>query len=84
MAAAVDLEDVRSYRNFTKSRCVAASRTDSFPRVMLNFSLSTGDQRVEFHLERQPYKLLSPEQEIRYVGGDAAGRGRGSDISFRL
>lgn len=63
--ASVDLEDVRSYRNYTKSRCVLATRAPSFPRVNVDFRLSADSEQLPVCLEKQEFKLLSAEQEIR-------------------
>lgn len=67
VSAQVDLEDVRSYRNFFKSRCVMAARSPSYPRMTVDFSLSQDSLRLPVSLGRYEYQLLSANEEIRYT-----------------
>ena len=67
IGAEIDVEDVRSYRNYMKSRCVMASRKKSFPRVTVDFSLGADEEGAPVMLERADWELLTAEQEIRYV-----------------
>ena len=66
IGAEIDIEDVRSYRNYMKSRCVMASRKKSFPRVTVDFSLGADEEGAPVMLERADWELLTAEQEIRY------------------
>ncbi|XP_059479810.1 glutamine-dependent NAD(+) synthetase isoform X2 [Neocloeon triangulifer] len=43
VAATVDLEDIRTYRNSLRSRCQVAAGSPSYPRVKVDFSLSSDD-----------------------------------------
>ena len=65
VGATVDLEDIRSYRNYTKSRCVNASRNHSFPRINIDFALGPEDPVVPVYLEKTCWELLTPAEEIR-------------------
>ncbi|XP_067946832.1 glutamine-dependent NAD(+) synthetase-like [Watersipora subatra] len=66
IGATVDLEDIRSYRNYVKSRCIMATRSESFPRVEVDFTLGPEDPTVPVYLERQAWELLTPAQEISH------------------
>lgn len=65
IAAHADLEDVRSYRNYTKSRCTMSTNTESFPRVVVDFQLGPDDSTLPVMLEPADWQLLTPAQEIR-------------------
>lgn len=43
-----------------------ASRTESFPRITVDFSLGPEDSVAPCYLKRTVWELLTPEQEIRY------------------
>ncbi|KAF6029406.1 hypothetical protein EB796_012285 [Bugula neritina] len=60
----VDLEDVRSYRNQIKSRCMQASHQTKFPRVSVEFTLGPEDPAVPVMMEGAVWELLTPQQEI--------------------
>uniref|UniRef100_A0A8D0HBE5 Glutamine-dependent NAD(+) synthetase n=1 Tax=Sphenodon punctatus TaxID=8508 RepID=A0A8D0HBE5_SPHPU len=48
LTATVDLEDVRSYRAEISSRNLAASKVNPYPRVKVNFALSSSDDILSF------------------------------------
>ncbi|ESO04999.1 hypothetical protein HELRODRAFT_191543 [Helobdella robusta] len=63
VTAVVDLEDVRHYRNSLRSRCILAAASSPFPRVNVDFELTSGDP----YLECSPvleWKYHTPEEEI--------------------
>lgn len=66
ITATVDLEDVRTYKNYMRSRAEMAAQSTSFPRIMVDFALSEGE---EYNLipESKPisFSLILPEEEIR-------------------
>ncbi|XP_063800244.1 glutamine-dependent NAD(+) synthetase [Pseudophryne corroboree] len=65
LAATLDLEDVRSYRAHTSSRCISASKVAPYHRVCVDFSLSSSLNDV-YTLTSEPvtWKYHSPEEEI--------------------
>lgn len=67
IGAEIDIEDVRSYRNYSKSRCLIASRKKSFPRISVDFSLGADEEDLPVMLEKMDWELLSAEEEIRSV-----------------
>ncbi|KAK3764033.1 hypothetical protein RRG08_011404 [Elysia crispata] len=66
ITATVDLEDVRTYKNYVRSRAEMAANSSSFPRIWADFALSEGE---EYNLipETKPitFSLMSAEEEIR-------------------
>lgn len=63
LTAVVDLEDVRSYRNAMKSRCVQASNETAFPRVEAPFELTSPKPYLHPSTPFQ-WKYHTPEEEI--------------------
>ncbi|KAM9302411.1 glutamine-dependent NAD(+) synthetase isoform 1-T1 [Gastrophryne carolinensis] len=64
LTATLDLEDVRSYRAHTSSRCISASRVTPFHRVHVDFSLSSFDDVYTPTSEPMQWKYHSPEEEM--------------------
>ncbi|XP_075401339.1 glutamine-dependent NAD(+) synthetase isoform X2 [Tenrec ecaudatus] len=64
LTATLDLEDVRSYRAEISSRSLAASRVDPFPRVKVDFALSSRDDLLLPLSEPRQWKYHSPAEEI--------------------
>lgn len=63
-AATVDLEDIRSYRNQIRSLAHLAAASPSYPRIIVDFSLSSD---VDYNLPiARPIDWIywSPEEEI--------------------
>lgn len=62
--ATLDLEDVRAYRNLVRSRALKAAQSDSYPRVVVDFSLSrTADVAVQ-PTPTMEWIFPTPEEEI--------------------
>jgi NAD+ synthase (glutamine-hydrolysing) len=63
VTAAVDLEDVRSYRGAKMSRSVQASASETAPRIDVDFDLTVNDVRLA---PSQPIEVRyhTPEEEI--------------------
>ncbi|XP_014604248.1 PREDICTED: probable glutamine-dependent NAD(+) synthetase [Polistes canadensis] len=58
--ATFDLEDIRSYRNNIRSRSHSAARSESYPRVKIDFVLSAANL-----ISPNPsYKIMNMEQNI--------------------
>ncbi|XP_040266065.1 glutamine-dependent NAD(+) synthetase [Bufo bufo] len=64
LTATLDLEDVRSYRAHTSSRCISASRVPPFYRVHVDFSLSSFDDVYTPTSEPIQWKYHTPAEEI--------------------
>uniref|UniRef100_G3TWX8 Glutamine-dependent NAD(+) synthetase n=1 Tax=Loxodonta africana TaxID=9785 RepID=G3TWX8_LOXAF len=64
LTATLDLEDVRSYRAEISSRSLAASRVDPYPRVKVDFALSSQDDLLLPLSEPIEWKYHSPAEEI--------------------
>ncbi|XP_045153218.1 glutamine-dependent NAD(+) synthetase isoform X2 [Echinops telfairi] len=64
LTATLDLEDVRSYRAEISSRSLAASRVEPFPRVKVDFALSSRDDLLLPLSEPSQWKHHSPAEEI--------------------
>ncbi|XP_056383569.1 glutamine-dependent NAD(+) synthetase isoform X3 [Hyla sarda] len=64
LTATLDLEDVRSYRAHTSSRCISASRNPPFHRVHVDFSLSSFDDVYTLTSEPIQWKYHNPAEEI--------------------
>lgn len=64
LTATLDLEDVRSYRAHTSSRCISASRAPPFHRVHVDFSLSSFDDVCTPVSEPIQWKYHTPAEEI--------------------
>lgn len=56
ITATIDLEDIRAYRNNLRSRCVVASTSVPFPRIAVDFALTSSD----------PFIAASPPIEWKY------------------
>ncbi|XP_058798642.1 glutamine-dependent NAD(+) synthetase isoform X2 [Phymastichus coffea] len=59
--ATVDLEDIRSYRNSIRSRTFTASKTNPYPRIKVDFAL-TSDSLI-FNAPDAPINLKDDEAE---------------------
>ncbi|XP_026520427.1 glutamine-dependent NAD(+) synthetase [Notechis scutatus] len=64
LVATLDLEDVRSYRAEISSRNLAASKAIPYPRIKVNFALSSSDDICTPTSESIQWKYHSPEEEI--------------------
>uniref|UniRef100_A0A670YCK9 Glutamine-dependent NAD(+) synthetase n=1 Tax=Pseudonaja textilis TaxID=8673 RepID=A0A670YCK9_PSETE len=64
LVATLDLEDVRSYRAEISSRNLAASKVIPYPRIKVNFALSSSDDICTPTSESIQWKYHSPEEEI--------------------
>ncbi|XP_049748747.1 glutamine-dependent NAD(+) synthetase isoform X1 [Elephas maximus indicus] len=64
LTATLDLEDVRSYRAEISSRSLAASRVEPYPRVKVDFALSSQDDLLLPLSEPIEWKYHSPAEEI--------------------
>uniref|UniRef100_A0A8B9FJH4 Glutamine-dependent NAD(+) synthetase n=1 Tax=Amazona collaria TaxID=241587 RepID=A0A8B9FJH4_9PSIT len=64
LVATLDLEDVRSYRAEISSRNLAASKVDPYPRVKVNFALSSSDDVAVPICMPIQWRHHSPEEEI--------------------
>ncbi|VFV28260.1 glutamine-dependent nad(+) [Lynx pardinus] len=64
LTATLDLEDVRSYRAEISSRNLAASKANPYPRVKVDFALSSREDLLEPLSEPLEWKYHSPAEEI--------------------
>uniref|UniRef100_A0A8C3X980 Glutamine-dependent NAD(+) synthetase n=1 Tax=Catagonus wagneri TaxID=51154 RepID=A0A8C3X980_9CETA len=64
LTATLDLEDVRSYRAEISSRNLEASRVSRYPRVKVDFALSSREDLLEPLSEPIEWKYHSPAEEI--------------------
>ncbi|KAM4846563.1 glutamine-dependent NAD(+) synthetase isoform 2-T2 [Thomomys bottae] len=64
LTATLDLEDVRSYRAEISSRNLAASRVSPYPRVKVDFALSSCDDLLQPVSAPVPWRYHSPQEEI--------------------
>ncbi|XP_025771318.1 glutamine-dependent NAD(+) synthetase [Puma concolor] len=64
LTATLDLEDVRSYRAEISSRNLAASKASPYPRVKVDFALSSREDLLEPLSEPLEWKYHSPAEEI--------------------
>ncbi|KAM9014943.1 glutamine-dependent NAD(+) synthetase isoform 2-T2 [Ara ararauna] len=64
LVATLDLEDVRSYRAEISSRNLAASKVNPYPRVKVNFALSSSDDIAVPICMPVQWRHHSPEEEI--------------------
>ncbi|XP_041452892.1 glutamine-dependent NAD(+) synthetase-like [Lytechinus variegatus] len=62
--ATLDLEDVRSYRAQASSSSMAATRSEAFPRIQVDFSLSNDRDAEATPPVRDQIKMYTPEEEI--------------------
>ncbi|KAL4233249.1 Glutamine-dependent NAD(+) synthetase [Mactra antiquata] len=60
----VDLEDVRAYRNTLRSYCERNAGAPSFPRINVNFALSSSEDYFLPTSQPLQWKYHSPEEEI--------------------
>ncbi|XP_071496482.1 glutamine-dependent NAD(+) synthetase-like [Diadema antillarum] len=65
--ATLDLEDVRSYRAQASSSSMAATRSEAFPRVPVDFSISNDHDAVVNESAQQQYRKYTPEEEIAFA-----------------
>ncbi|XP_018022782.1 glutamine-dependent NAD(+) synthetase [Hyalella azteca] len=66
ITAAVDLEDIRVYRHMIASRCHLAAEAPAYPRVQVDFSLSSDNDLFLPSCSPISVALPTPEQEILY------------------
>ncbi|XP_074853541.1 glutamine-dependent NAD(+) synthetase isoform X2 [Carettochelys insculpta] len=64
LVATLDLEDVRSYRAEISSRSLEASKVNSYPRIKVNFALSSSDAICVPTCQPIQWRYHSPEEEI--------------------
>ncbi|KAM4018487.1 glutamine-dependent NAD(+) synthetase [Anomaloglossus baeobatrachus] len=64
LAATLDLEDVRSYRAHTSSRCISASRVPPYHRTHVDFSLSSFDDVSVLTSDPIQWRYHTPAEEI--------------------
>lgn len=64
IAATIDLEDIRMYRNSQRSRSHMASTVPSYPRILIDFSLSPEHDTTLPTTIPIEWKYLSAEEEI--------------------
>ncbi|XP_045342237.1 glutamine-dependent NAD(+) synthetase isoform X5 [Leopardus geoffroyi] len=64
LTATLDLEDVRSYRAEISSRNLAASKASPYPRVKVDFALSSREDLLEPLSEPLEWTYHSPAEEI--------------------
>ncbi|XP_071445224.1 glutamine-dependent NAD(+) synthetase [Hetaerina americana] len=71
VTATIDLEEIRTYRNSLRSRCVVASKSPSYHRVNVDFTMSCDDQgsldALDWSLpvyRSVAWKFHTPEEEI--------------------
>ncbi|KAM6158912.1 glutamine-dependent NAD(+) synthetase [Rhynchocyon petersi] len=64
LTATLDLEDIRSYRAEISSRNLAASRVDPYPRVKVDFALSSHEDLLLPLSEPIQWTYHSPAEEI--------------------
>ena len=67
IVSTIDLEDIRTYRNAKRSRCVTAADALSYPRIYVDFSLSSEKDLILPYAVPVEWKLLRPEEEIAQV-----------------
>lgn len=63
-SATIDLEDIRSYRNEMRSRSHMSSESPSYPRINVDFSLSSDDDAVLPIAIPIEWNYLKAEEEI--------------------
>lgn len=64
----LDLEEVRTYRGAFRSRCLQATRTPQYPRIKVDFALSSALQhagRVAPTVPLAAPRYHTPSEEIR-------------------
>ncbi|KAK2725857.1 glutamine-dependent NAD(+) synthetase-like [Artemia franciscana] len=66
VAATIDLEDIRVYRNKFRSRTLTASSSPSYPRIKVDFALSSPSHLEGFQNLTLPivWEYHTPEEEI--------------------
>ena len=66
--AAVDLEDVRAFRNSRRSRQLSSASAEAYPRIEVDFSLGGAGRNDFFLSSHSPieWKFLTPEEEILF------------------
>ncbi|CAH1996569.1 unnamed protein product [Acanthoscelides obtectus] len=64
VTATIDLEDIRSYRHSKRSNSLLASSTKSYPRILVDFSLSPEVDTVLPTAQPIDWVYLTPEEEI--------------------
>lgn len=67
IAATIDLEDIRSYRNMKKSHSNLASGSPNYPRILVDYSLSPENDTALPTAQPIEWVFLTPEEEIAQV-----------------
>lgn len=67
ITATIDLEDIRCYRNSKRSLANLASGTKSYPRIVIEFSLSPENDTSLPTAQPIDVVNLTPEEEIAQV-----------------
>lgn len=67
IASTIDLEEIRTYRNRKRSRCVLGSSSPAYPRIVVDFSLSPEYDTVIPTTIPIEWIYLRPEEEIAQV-----------------
>lgn len=67
ISSTIDLEEIRTYRNRIRSRCVLASSSPAYPRIVVDFSLSPEYDTVIPTTIPIECVYLKPEEEIAQV-----------------
>ncbi|KAL1922670.1 uncharacterized protein VTP21DRAFT_10209 [Calcarisporiella thermophila] len=65
--ATIDIEDVRSYRGAMTSRCIQAAQTPAYPRISIDFALSSAALDSQIHVRPDKPRAAfyhTPEEEI--------------------
>ncbi|XP_057666917.1 glutamine-dependent NAD(+) synthetase [Diorhabda carinulata] len=64
IASTIDLEDIRSYRNNQRSNANLASSSSSYPRIVVDYSLSSEYDVILPIAQPIVWNFLQPEEEI--------------------
>lgn len=67
ISTTIDLEEIRTYRNRLRSRSDLAASSPSYPRIVVDFSLSPEHDTVLPTSIPIDWKYLRPEEEIAQV-----------------
>ncbi|KAJ8944013.1 hypothetical protein NQ318_021728 [Aromia moschata] len=64
VTATIDLEDIRSFRNMKRSNAHLAASSPSYPRILVDFSLSSENDTTLLTTQPIEWSFLSAEEEI--------------------